>query len=168
VCALTQSVHSTDNMNARMQVGRRTYGSFYADPEEIIAMREGQELIEQDDGFMVPLFRNGDIVEVDEHNYKELWHIMQVDGYDPLLYTWRDLPNVGGRPWVDFPGRMWDEPLWQQIIASNKHIFMPSEQEIWMMPKMFVAPPKVDSPYCCPVVLYCEEGEVRFQCKACV
>jgi hypothetical protein len=102
-----------------MQVGRRTYGSFYADPEEIIAMREGQELIEQDDGFMVPLFRNGDIVEVDEHNYKELWHIMQVDGYDPLLYTWRDLPNVGGRPWVDFPGRMWDEPRWQEIITSK-------------------------------------------------
>jgi hypothetical protein len=119
VCALTQSVHSTDNMNARMQVGRRTYGSFYAEPEEIIAMREGQELIEQDDGFMVPLFRNGDIVEVDEHNYKELWYIMQVDGYDPLLYTWRDLPNVGGRPWVNFPGRMWDEPRWQEIITSK-------------------------------------------------
>jgi hypothetical protein len=89
-------VHSTDNMNARMQVGRMSYGAYYAEPEEIIAMREGHELIEQDDGFMVPLFKNGDIVEVDEHNYKELWYIMQVDGYDPLLYTWRDLPNVGG------------------------------------------------------------------------
>jgi hypothetical protein len=53
----------------------------------------------------------------------------------------------------------------KRIIASNKQIFMPSEQEIWMMPKMFVAPPKVDSPYCCPVVLYCEEGEVSFSAK---
>jgi hypothetical protein len=44
---------------------------------------------------------------------------------------------------------------------------MPLQQEIWMMPNMFVASPKVDAPYCSHVVLDCEEGEVCDVTKVC-